>query len=98
MNTPLWFRQNCSNEEGAGLRGRLRRLSCGVSLGKMMLMRRDPRTLMPSVSNEALDIFILAQNMLNSVSKDAMKLLVFTDNRQEAAFPGSLHKPEIEEV
>ncbi len=41
---------------------------------------------MPSVSNEALDILILAQNMLNSVSKDAAKLLVFTDNWQEAAF------------
>ena len=32
------------------------------------------------------DVHILSQNMINSVSKELQKLIVFTDNRQDAAF------------
>lgn len=61
-------------------------LSCGASLGSEDFDENTSSNLMRSVSNEAVDIMILAQNMLNSVSQDAAKLLIFTDNRQEAAF------------
>ncbi|MCD6449259.1 MAG: DEAD/DEAH box helicase [Thermotogaceae bacterium] len=61
-------------------------ISCGASLGSEDFDENTSSNLMRSVSNEAVDIMILAQNMLNSVSTDAAKLLIFTDNRQEAAF------------
>ncbi|MGC9384750.1 MAG: DEAD/DEAH box helicase [Kosmotogaceae bacterium] len=90
--------ENCTSNDLVQLKRvlpkktRLHCLSCGVSLGKPDIGENNSTNLIRSVSNEAVDIMILAQNMLNSVSEDSEKLLIFTDNRQECAFQAGFIK------
>ncbi|QLH74478.1 MAG: DEAD/DEAH box helicase [Methanomassiliicoccales archaeon] len=58
--------------------------SCGQSGGRAGGKQRSP--LRPLSAVQVADVHIMAQNMINSQAVDNRKLIVFADNRQDAAF------------
>ncbi|MFW6118828.1 MAG: DEAD/DEAH box helicase [Planctomycetota bacterium] len=58
--------------------------SCRHSGGRFAGKMREP--VRPLQASTVADVHILAQNMLNAVEPDRQSLIVFSDNRQDAAF------------
>jgi hypothetical protein len=57
---------------------------CGYGAGYGQGWREDPFRAL--VENTALNIYILAQDMLAAAERGSRKLIIFADNRQDAAF------------
>jgi len=58
--------------------------SCGQRGGHFTERQTEP--IKPLRASTVADNYILAQNMINAVSASHQKLIIFTDNRQDAAF------------